>query len=143
MHSPSTFTAIQFMKHLLLPLLAVALFCSGCGRRQNDTPPPPTFSVTGEVRSENGQPAGKVLVQFVSERNPSLNMSGVTADDGTFTLKTSHGNQSLSGGIEGPCRVMLTPPFSAVPKTIQLPDVYHVKAEANRFVLKLPQVSAK
>jgi len=117
----------------------------GCGGGEKGPPPPPTFSVTGEVRYEDGQPAGKILVQFVSQRDPSLNMSSVTADDGTFTLTTSHGNQALSGAIEGPCRVLLTPPFptTGIPQTTQLPDVYQVKAEANRFVLKIPGPKAK
>jgi hypothetical protein len=130
--------------------LAAALLCSGCGSGQNGSgqnasPPPPTFSVTGEVRDEAGQPASKVLVRFVSERNPSLNTSAVTAADGTFTLTTSHGNQLLSGAVEGPCRVTLIPPFRVVAemRTIRLPDLYQVTAETNHFVFRIPPTKAK
>lgn len=97
-------------------LLLAGLLCCGCGRDAGP-PPPPAYTVAGTLLYDDGSPVAKALVQFVLKSNPSLNISGVTADDGTFALKTSYGNHTLSGTIEGPCHVKIVPPCSFPPPT--------------------------
>jgi len=116
---------------------------AGCGRGDTGPPPPPTYTVTGKVVYEDGQPVAKALVQFISEQQEARNMSAGTAEDGSFSLITSHGNAALSGAIAGPCRVQITPPFATSPatgpRTVTLPGPYHIRPEANHFLLTIPR----
>jgi hypothetical protein len=111
----------------------------GCGRAKGPLPPP-TFSVSGEVRTADGQTVPAGLVQFFAESNPSLNISA-PIKNGSFTLNTSFGNQLLSGTMEGRYRVTVIPSFDAhgAPVVFKLPDVYEIKPQENHLVLTLPK----
>jgi hypothetical protein len=121
-----------------LALLVAAT--TGCNGTPKGPPPPPTFSVTGEVRQADGQPVAKGLVQFLPEHGPSKNISA-PIKDGTFTLVTAFGNQTLAGTEEGRYRVTIIPAFDAhgAPVVVKLPDVYEIKKQDNHFVFTLPK----
>jgi hypothetical protein len=125
-------------------VIAGILLTAGCAK-DYDPPPPLTFAVSGQVRDAAGAPLARALVQFVSRRQPSLNMSTVTEADGTFTITTICGNHLLNGAIEGPCRVLITPPFTVPPgpQTVTLPTLCEVHARKNHFLLKVPGAAKK
>ena len=83
------------MCRLLCALVVMLVFAGGCGRRVKGPPPPPTFSVTGEISDASGQPLQGILIQFISESDPSLNISA-PIKDGKFTLVTAFTNQTKS-----------------------------------------------
>lgn len=116
-------------------VLAVALG-GGC-RRQSGPKPPPTFSVTGVVRYPDGRPLRGGIIEFLSEANPTLNMSSVIHQDGSFDLTTSFANRNLAGAVEGSCQVLVTLPIAkgALPQILLLRKRYHVRPERNYFVV--------
>ncbi len=133
---------MRFAWFRLSATLLVAAACCGCGDKPGP-PPPPVHAATGSLHYDDGAPVAKALVQFVLESNPSLNISGVTDNDGAFALKTSAGNHTLSGAIEGRCRIKIVPPCKFTPddppRTLELPEVYEIKQGENRFDLKIPR----
>jgi hypothetical protein len=126
------------MRWVFAFILALGLL-GGCGRKVKGPPPPPTFSVTGEISDAGGKPLPGILIQFIAESNPSLNISA-PIKDGKFKLKTSFGNQTVTGTMEGRYRVKVIPRFDGpVPVEVILPDICEIKAQENHFVLKLPR----
>ncbi len=115
-------------------LLAIA----GCGGTEAE-PPPPTFVVTGRVLDRDGQPLTGGIIQFVSKRDGTLNMSSIINPDGTFELTTIAGNENLAGAIEGPCQVMVTLPIvgGQPPEIIILPKEYEIGTSTNEFEIRL------
>jgi hypothetical protein len=114
------------------------ILTSGC--TNNASAPPPTFSVTGKVFDANEKPLTGGIIQFISQENPTLNMSAMIAADGTYELTTIHGNENLPGAIAGKCQVLVTPPFSGgeVPQTITLPEPVTVGPRINAIDIHLP-----
>ena len=100
---------------------------------------PPTYEVTGRVTYRDGQPLGGGIIQFISQNDPTLNMSSITAADGAFRLTTIQGNDNLSGAIEGPCQVLVTLPIvdGQPPRVIVLPKSREIAAAPNQFQIRL------
>lgn len=123
----------------LCHLLLLLLFCSallGCGKPE--PPPVATFKTTGRVTYNNGDPVAGAIVQFISAKNSSLNMSAQTDADGTFVLVTLFGNENLDGAIEGRCNAMITLPItSPIPQTIAMPKPYDITMGDNHFDIQL------
>jgi len=126
-----------------LPFKNILCYCIllavvGCGGTEAE-PPPPTFVVTGKVIDRDGQPLTGGIIQFVSKRDGTLNMSSIIQPDGTFELTTIAGNENLAGAIEGPCQVMVTRPIvgGQPPEIIILSKDYEIGTSANEFEIKL------
>jgi len=122
-------------------LVVAVLSAGGCGGSSTPAPPPPTYAVTGTVLYQGGQPLPGGIIQFLSKRDPTLNMSSIIQPDGSFKLVTIHLNDNLQGAIEGECQVMVTLPIGATPdprpEIILLPTPYHIGREQNHFVIQL------
>ncbi len=121
---------------------AVLLIAHILGCADPQSPPPPTFSVTGEVIGSDGEPLPGGIIQFISRADPARNMSSMIKYDGTFDLVTMHGNQNLAGAIEGPCTVLVTLPIVGgdVPQTITLPEPLVIEPHENHLVVDLRKV---
>ncbi len=136
--------AKRAMNHLRSIGAMLVLFglAGGCGKPNG--PPPPTFSVTGEVRHADGQAVAKGVVQFIPESGPWRNISA-GIKDGKFTLVTSFGNQVLSGATEGRYRVSIISGFDAhgAPIVNKLPNACEIKTQDNHFVFALPKGAPK
>jgi hypothetical protein len=105
--SPALFSAML--------LLAVSMTC-GCKSKPPLVEPPETVPVTGKVIDRNGQPLVQGMVEFRAVEGKPWTTMGITADDGTFTLKTMVNGQQLEGAVVGEHRVTVTPPFSDSPE---------------------------
>jgi hypothetical protein len=118
-------------------LLIAAALLSGC--RESEPPAPPTFAATGIVTWKNGTPLNGGIIQFVSQRDPTLNMSSPIGGDGRFALQTIVGNRNLAGAIEGPCQVLVTLPFAGVaePTVVVLPQAHEITPQANDIKIVL------
>jgi hypothetical protein len=108
-----------------------------CGCSKKGPEPPQTFPVTGEVHYVGGEPIAKGLIQFQSEKDPALNVSGVIVD-GKFSVVTSFGNRSVPGTIAGTYWVSVTPEFKLEPKTVRLTEIYEVRSEPTQFQISVP-----
>lgn len=130
---------LRFVTSLSLAasLLIAVGACSGCG--ESTPPAPPTYAATGVVTWKNGTPLSGGIIQFVSQRDSTLNMSSPIGSNGRFALQTIVGNSNLPGAIEGPCQVLVTLPFAGVaePTVIVLPQPYEITPQANEINIAL------
>jgi len=133
---------IERFPQIVALLVVAVLSAGGCG--DSSPAPPLTWRVAGTVLDEDGRPLDGGIIQFLSQRDPTLNMSSVIQPDGSFELQTIHGNENLHGAIKGPCQVMVTPPIVAVevPEVIVLSETYHIAEDENHFVIQLDRPPA-
>lgn len=118
-------------------LIAACCGCLGCGKGRSALPPPKTAPVTGVVRLGDGTPMPKGFVQLEAVEGSPLMMSGVVTS-GQFSLTTSFGNAVLPGVVPGRYRVLVTPDFSAEPRTVRFERLYDIGASGTNIVLELP-----
>jgi hypothetical protein len=121
-----------------------ALLLAGCA---GGNKLPKTYAVSGKVQFADGTPLAGGLVQFKPEGHDELTTSGVTKEDGSFTLSTTLDNQQADGAIAGPHKVTILPPLGQdqrapkglPPQPIQLGETFTVKPDGpNTFTLTVP-----
>ena len=121
-------------------LTMVALFgVIACGCGQSDLPK--THPARGKVVSRSGQQLAGGTVQFQPVQDTQVSIVGEIGPDGTFTLSTHKGKQTISGAVEGKYHVTVLPlsPPDRFVAPIHLPGVYTVTAGENTFTLDLDQ----
>lgn len=131
---------------LALLLLVVAWGMLGCGPKQPAAPK--TYPVKGNLLDANGEPVASALVEFRSTTNETWKATGVTTQDGTFSLKAFVGNSQIEGTIAGAHRVVVIPPLpqtqavQANVRPISLAEEYTVNEQGeNNFTIQLPPAS--
>lgn len=113
------------------------LIIAGCGGPE--IVHPTTHAVQGQVVYRGGQPLAGGIIQFISQHDPSLNMSAMIGVQGDFELVTLHANKNLPGAIEGPCQVLVTLPIvgGQPPQVIVLPTPLEIESIDNNFQIQL------
>jgi hypothetical protein len=116
----------------------LGLMALGCGG-PHGPPAPATYPVHGKVQYKSGRPFPGGTIQFLSAADPTLTISGEIAEDGTFQVETLFQGKRLPGAVAGPCQVLVSPRITAnQPVPIYRPaPAFHVKAEANYFVIEV------
>jgi hypothetical protein len=124
---------------LLLGLLLALSFGPGCG--DSGPPPPPTFSVRGQVKYRDGKPFSGGAIEFRSLTNPAATTIGAIDSEGRFTLHTLAGSRKVAGAQEGVHRVVIIPQsITKKIKPIVLSETYQVKAGENVFEIRIDPV---
>jgi hypothetical protein len=122
----------------LLPA-ALGLLAGGCGGRPA-APGLTTAPVTGRVVFASGQPMTGGEVEFQSVEEPRT-ARGVIQADGSFTLRTFAGNDTVAGAVPGPHRVTIMPRLGShqAGTSIHLPDTVTVQpGQANHCTVTVP-----
>ncbi|MEX2307274.1 MAG: hypothetical protein WD738_06755 [Pirellulales bacterium] len=122
----------------LLPrlILAAATFASHAGCSTSHVADlPKTYAVEGKVVDKEGQPITQGIVEFVSVKNEKTQAIGKLSQDGTFSLTTMLGAESLPGAVEGEHKVSLLP-IDRGQRPIYFRKRCNVKAGENYFELK-------
>jgi hypothetical protein len=120
--------------------LALVLFAApGCSTGGDI---PKTYPATGTVRYEDGKPLPGGAIQFTSLTDSSLTISGKIDKDGSFSLRTIHGNATEPGAPEGKYRVTIIPSATSDRRAVRphtLPETQRVEAHENTYTFKLPR----
>lgn len=122
----------------VFPALLSALL-SGCGKKNADMPT--TYPATGRVVHKDGKPLAGASVQFHTA-DATLTISGVTDDDGKFTLSTIKGNTKVAGAVPGEYKVTIFPPVPSDHRAVQpiaLPKSYKVEERDNTYTFTVPR----
>jgi hypothetical protein len=107
---------------------------TGCGSSQA-VDLPKTYPVAGKVVDKTGQPITEGIVEFVSLKNEKLQAIGRLASDGSFSLTTMVGEESLPGAVEGEHKVSLLP-IGRGQRSVYLTKRCTVKPVENYFELR-------
>lgn len=107
---------------LSMTALLLAAFLAGCGKGGADA----HYKATGKL-TNGGEPLKNVRVTFVPTSNKGTASSGVTNDQGEFTLTSQKGQE---GVVAGSYKVVLAKEAS--------PDAYGPKPKRRKKVEKLP-----
>lgn len=136
--------SIWFTPGWLCLVSGICLVFGGCSVPAQQSIP--THAATGVVLMADGQPLAGGLIEFNSLDNPSVTITGLIADDGTFTLTTMLDGARVDGAVAGECRVTVIPllddtaAVQAVGQTFTLPDTCEIQAgEDNSFTITLPK----
>ena len=70
---------------------------------------PKTYTATGTVRYEDGEPLSGGAIQFAPLTDLALTISGKIDSDGGFSLQTIKDGTSVAGAPEGEYRVTIIP----------------------------------
>jgi hypothetical protein len=87
----------------------VLLLCFLCGCSGAPAGIPQTFPVTGKVSQKNGQPFPGGMMEWRLLADPTLTVTALIKDDGTFEVFTLVKNQKVNGTVPGEFEVTIYP----------------------------------
>jgi hypothetical protein len=144
MRPPNSVTIVGVGLVLAVGLLTLA----ACNRGKPLRPAPPSYPVSGEIKSDGGRiPAGS-QVEFRPESAEKANdftARAVIDPAGKFSLNTPFIDRVLPGAIEGPYTVRILYPSSNNPTSttgsglISISEKFTVKPGENHFTINIPK----
>lgn len=130
-------TSRRLHSALILVLLAGVW---GCGK-ESAVLLPTTHTVAGQIVDKSGRPLTFGAVEFVSMRDEKVQAIGKVNPDGTFSLMTVIGKDSVPGAVEGPHRVTFMPSMRGQAPHY-FPDKCEVRPGDNRIKLTYPYAAS-
>ena len=112
--------------------IVVLGFLLGCGKA---TPELETWPVHGTVLDQKGKPVARGAIQFQSTSDSYLNMSGATAEDGSYSMRSFRRGFIYEGAVAGTYHVIVI--HGDTGAQYEVPEPFTVEPKDNAFDVEI------